>query len=293
MKSSKSLKSLLDRDKKKSRKQSDADIEDHKLKKSKSSTSLSAIFSRPGSSKGIRDEELREQKGKENRTPPETPIWAQFATTQDHSEISKDIKVPLNDNPQIQNEIALYTPHHYSPRKQRIFPENERPTLSRRIPGKARPKSDCLSGTTQTSFAETISGLRRSRQSKEETRPESNLSRKSLSNDENAKLGSREERHQPQCEVSALTVGKRGSRVLAAVAAFNEKSKELPKEPTTELTPQKLDPQAIECAFESLLVSLEFPSLILRMSANFRAGCPQCPSKHQRQNEISRYEHQS
>jgi hypothetical protein len=48
---------------------------------------------------------------------------------------------------------------------------------------------------------------------------------------------------------------KGGSRVMAAVAAFNGKSKELPKEPTQGSPNLKLGANAIEAAFESLLVS--------------------------------------
>ena len=41
---------------------------------------------------------------------------------------------------------------------------------------------------------------------------------------------------------------------MAAVAALNGKAKELPKEAMDSLTTTEIDPQAIESAFESLLV---------------------------------------
>ena len=256
IRSSKTLKSLLERDKKLPKLQRDGDSGDRLVKKSKSSTSLSAIFSRPGSSKDNKDEELQEQKNKENQTPPQTPIWAQFATVQNQFEVSSTTKVPLNDRQDLRGEMALYTPRHYSPSKQRNFPENERPTLSGRSNAKSRPKSECLSNTTQASFAETVSGLRKSRQSKEVARSDFDPSRKPCSDDQNARRGPSDRQSRPKDEPPALTIGKRGSRVMAAVAAFNGKSKELPKEPTNESVSERLDSEAIESAFESLLVDL-------------------------------------
>ena len=47
-------------------------------------------------------------------------------------------------------------------------------------------------------------------------------------------------------------MAKRGSRVLAAVTAWNGKA----KEPTVASKPVVLDAEAVESAFESLLVSL-------------------------------------
>ncbi|KAL9123945.1 MAG: hypothetical protein Q9217_006677 [Psora testacea] len=277
IRSSKTLMSLLERDRKTPKKQADGKGENNVIKKSKSSTSMSAIFSKPGSSKGKREDELGEQKDKENQRPPETPIWAQFATTKFHPELSSTTKVPLNDRPDLQGEIALYTPLPYSPSKQRNFPEEERPTLCGRSQKKLRPKSECLSSTAQASLADTISGFRRSRLSREEPRPDLHSSRKSVSTDQHAMRRTSEERGHAKGDASTLTVGKRGSRVMAAVAALNGKSKDLPKEPTKGSAPEKLDPQAIECAFESLLDARNVPqntrdkmrSLDTNIKANF------------------------
>jgi hypothetical protein len=48
------------------------------------------------------------------------------------------------------------------------------------------------------------------------------------------------------------TLAKRGSRVMAAVAAFNGKAKEVGKEKEQ---PTPLSPKEVEAAFEALLVS--------------------------------------
>ena len=59
---------------------------------------------------------------------------------------------------------------------------------------------------------------------------------------------------------SASTMAKRGSRVMAAVAAFNGKSKEQPREAVA----TKINVIAIENAFENLLVRV--PILISQQS---------------------------
>ena len=55
--------------------------------------------------------------------------------------------------------------------------------------------------------------------------------------------------------------GKRSSRVLAAVAAFNERSKPLPTVPLKQDPSDLIDPAAIAFAFENLLVSFPTPSM--------------------------------
>ncbi|KAL9100205.1 MAG: hypothetical protein Q9163_004388 [Psora crenata] len=258
--SSKTLLSLLDRDKKPFKKQVENNSGHPKIKKSKSSTSVSTIFSRPGSSKGKRRDQVDEQKDKENHTPPEPPIWAQFATRREHSEISSTTKVPLNDRQDLTDHMALHTPpQHYSPTKQRNFPENQQPTFSERSRMQPRPKSECLSATTQASFPEPIFGLRRPRHVKEEAERDLTSSRKTLMNNENTSRKPYAGEKPSEGGTPALTVGKPGSRVMAAVAAFNGKTKELPKEPTKELATSKLDPQAIEREFESLLEARNVP----------------------------------
>lgn len=236
--------------------------EEEKPKKSKSSTSLSALLSRPKSSKDLKTDMSRQQKDKENVTPPSSadiappPIWAQFAKQKD-SVMAR--KVPLNDTRDVDNEMALYTPQEYSPSKQRNFHGFQKPSLSRKG---ERPKSAFLaSGISTTSFAETLSGLRKYSHDRGESRS-SNLSeqhrnsaeshRKSSSEYPNPGRGDRNSNRKVSdgSSNSGLTMAKRGSRVMAVVAALNGKSKEAAKETTD----PKLDLKDIDNAFESLLV---------------------------------------
>ena len=119
--------------------------EDKKIKKSKSSTSISAFLSRPKSSKGAKKDIKSQAKEKENLTPPSTaitappPIWAQF-TTQATMDLGTTMKIPLNDRRNVEEEMALYTPSEYSPTKGRNF-HDDQPTLAQRRGIKTRPQS--------------------------------------------------------------------------------------------------------------------------------------------------------
>lgn len=245
---------------------------ENKMKKSKSSTSISAILSRPRSSKGAKAEEAHGQKNKENQTPPSSagieppPIWAQFAT-HGFEEPARNTKIPLNDQSAVEEEVVLYTPRDYSPSKQRNFQHYQQPTLSRRAEPKPRPKSDYIAPCpTSASFAEALSGLRKSGRDKshadisnqhEQTRQAADSSRKSFAENDSRGFDSSVENQKVSNDSagSDLPMPKRGSRVMAVVAAFNGKAKEVPKEPPKDTEIVHLDPKAIESAFESLLVS--------------------------------------
>lgn len=265
-KSSVSLKSLMRKDKEKSRKEKPSETPtERKPKKSKSSTNLAALLSRPKSSRGPKEDERKEPKDKENRTPPASaalaspPIWAQFATggTQ---EVDSGIRIPLND---VEHEMALYTPREYSPSKQRNFDDSQQPTLSRRPEPKLRPKSAFLaSGPSTTSFAETLSGLRKkntdrdvSRRPHGDTAAQHSVANKSESSSgfktssQRSSVDDRKSVEEPP--KSGLIMAKRGSRVAAAVAVFNGKSNGPEMNPRVE---PKMDIKAINSAFESLLV---------------------------------------
>lgn len=271
--SSASFKSFVGMEKETSSKKKHEKEEEKKMVKSKSSTSISAILSRPRSSKGIKAVESHRQKDKENQTPPSSagmappPIWAQFAT-QGFEDLSHTTMIPLNDRFAIEEEAALYTPREYSPSKQRNFQDDEKPTLSRRAEQKPRPKSECIaSGPTPASFAETVSGLRKSGRDKslgdisnqqQQTGQAAETSRKLVA--EKSTLCERPSSMENRIvnndyAGSNLPMPQRGSRVMAAVAAFNGKAKDLPKDPPKDTETDQLDPKAIESAFESLLVS--------------------------------------
>lgn len=273
-----SFKSIVGINKEKPSKKKNEKEEENKMKKSKSSTSISAILSRPRSSKGVKAEGTHHQKDKENQTPPSSagmappPIWAQFAT-QGFEEPSRTTMIPLNDRFALEEQMALYTPRDYSPSKQRNFEEYQKPTLSRRAETKPRPKSDCFaSGPTASSLADTVSGLRRygrdksqvDTSMKQQTGQAADTSRKSFAEETHLSERPSSVEDRKVCNDPAgsnLPLPQRGSRVMAAVAAFNGKAKELPKEPPGDTETVQLDPKAIESAFESLLVSQVLPQL--------------------------------
>lgn len=261
-----SFKKPEEKEKSKSPKKRSEKEDDKAMKKSKSSTGLSALLSRPRSSKGLKEETSRQGKDKENQTPPGSadltpppPIWAQFAT-QGIQEPARTHKVPLNDRKSIDDEISRYTPKVYSPSKQRDFQPQSRPTLSRRTESKPRPKSECLAQRqTRESFAETVSGLRKSaRNDNTQSTALSQLEGNGKDKAPYQRSSVEQRKISDSSSGPALTVGKRGSRVMAAVAAFNGRTKELPKEPESVPSPE-LDPQAIESAFETLLDARNVP----------------------------------
>lgn len=265
-KSSVSLKALVRKDKEKNpKKKASEDPTEQKPKKSKSSTNLAALLSRPKSSRGPKPDEGLEPKDKENQTPPNSagmappPIYAQFAARATQ-EIDSGMRIPLND---VKDEMALYTPQEYTPSKQRNFNDHNLPTLSRRPEPKPRPKSAFLaSGPSTTSFAETISGLRKkstdrhvSRRPCDDTTAQHTgenkqiLSSASKPSSRRSSIDDRKSVEEPP--KSGMIMAKRGSRVAAAVAVFDGKSKELNKDPKVE---PKMDIKAIDNAFEALLV---------------------------------------
>ncbi|KAI9675517.1 MAG: hypothetical protein M1829_003321 [Trizodia sp. TS-e1964] len=203
-----------------------------KPKKSKSRTNLVGLLSRPKSSTNLkqkaREDGDRETRDKENQSPPLSkvelappPIYAQFARQPLQESTSHIVtSVPLNDwKKNIDNEISLYTPYDYSPSKQRNFNDlNQRPRLSRSRPQSAHYPS-CGS---VTSFKELLSGVRKSSLEKFVSpiidaaegygRRRSEEKRRSLID-------------KPSDELPIWNM-KRGSRVMAAVAAFNGKMKD-------------------------------------------------------------------
>lgn len=267
-KSSVSLKSLMGNEKASTTKPRSPKKEDgDKPKKSKSSTGLSNLLSRPKSSKDLKSDMSQQQKDKENRTPPTTaditapPIWAQFANQPRLiPSVSRDL--PANESRDVNDEMARYTPLEYSPSKQRNFNDYQNPTLSRIEESRPRPKSTFLpSGITTTSFTETISGFRKQTHARAgpansnqsgQNRPSAENTRKAFSEVQNPIRGESTGNHKVSDDSSKSTISmaKGGSRVKAVVAAFNGKS----KEPVKEIVETKVDVNAIENAFESLLV---------------------------------------
>ncbi|KAG8530971.1 uncharacterized protein KY384_004328 [Bacidia gigantensis] len=259
--SSRNLMSFLDKDKSRGKDKAAGGKIGGKHTRSKSSTSIPSIFSRAGSSKSKKDLDTEEQVDKENRTPPPAPIWAQFAT-QAVPGSSSTTKVPLNDERTREEEAELYSPQDYSPSKQRHYPINQQPTLGRRSQQKPRPKSECLPGNdTRNILLDTVSGSRQD-QSQSQVLKAAGRGRKSCSDERGRKMPVEGEDGTSSI-VPGLTVSKRGSRVMAAVAVFNGKSKDLKKNEMSDqgkhCDTRPLDPKAVESAFESLLDARNVP----------------------------------
>ena len=269
-KSSVSLRSLVGNDKGKGPKPSSPEKQDGKRpKKSKSSTSLSAILTKSKSSKDLSSDGKFELKDKENRTPPSTanvappPIWAQFASQPFES---YSTKVPLNDARKIADEAPPHISPQHSPSRGRTFMDHETSTPSR-FESKPRPASTLLpSSPSKTSFTDTISGLRNRARGKSQSKPardqlpsNSGIESQRLSSDKKTqayRASTDQERQNEEMEASTAAA-KKGSRVMAAVAAFNDKSQiqNTPTEPIRKAQEPPLDARAIDTAFESLLVS--------------------------------------
>ncbi|EKG13135.1 Diaphanous GTPase-binding protein [Macrophomina phaseolina MS6] len=266
-----------------------------KMKKTKSSTSLSAVFSK---AKSPKKNSSGSGKDKENTTPPHsatsathTPIWAEFSRQkpeEDYREINTSTTIPLTIPRDLEHEIALYTPADYSPSKQRNFYDFEKPSLQQRHPSGgssrtgSRPNSWYLpkSGSTH-SFMETLSkkvsedkkqtlggkaqtfvdNWRTKGESRRPSAEESTLYRTT---------SHRRKAEDDKKHVESVLASKRGSRVMAAVAAINGRA----KEPELEAP---LDQEKIDAEFEAVLDSRNIPenlrskmrSLNARVKADF------------------------
>jgi hypothetical protein len=239
-----------------------------KPKKTKSQTSLAAIFSRPKASKNEKKEV--EVKDKENTTPPASssgsdppPIWAQFASRPLQSQSTVNLHAYPASTRYLDDEIALYTPTQYSAGQQRNFNDSRRPSLSQR-PSASRPRPYSIhvsSNSSSSSLMDVMTSTRRSsgeriqsalaghdiigaarRFSLERSGPEAFQSGTSSPN-----MAKNNRGHLTQHERVAPT--KRGTKVLAAVAAFNSKGKETQKSSSR-------TNEGTEEAFERLLASL-------------------------------------
>jgi hypothetical protein len=231
-----------------------------KPKKTKSSTNLAAMFGKR------RDKSpVKESRDKENTTPPRTsyahapprtPIWAEFSSQQ---EVATTSKVPLNDQRRsVDEEIALYTPQEYSPTKQRNFFETGQPSL--RPAKKERPKSMFVPKSTSTaSLLETFSRKRTNeRVPLSDTKGNEGRTRESSPVKPARPILSRASTDTGSKDYSLNSMAppppsptKKQNRVMAAVAAFNGKSKQADSAPAS----AKPDPRVVDAEFEEVLVS--------------------------------------
>jgi hypothetical protein len=238
-----------------------------KPKKTKSSTNLAAMFGKGRS----RDRDSKQSpvkqtsRDKENTTPPSStttmgpprpPIWAEFSSQQ---EVPTTSKVPLNDQRRsIEEEIALYTPQNYSPSKQRNFFEFGQPAL--RPAPKERPKSMVVPKTTSTtSLLDTFSRKKSNERvplgdtkgnegrTRDESPSKGKPSRPILSR-ASTDTGAKDYAVKPMAPPPPpASPTKKQNRVMAAVAAFNGKAKQVDATP-------KLDPKVVDAEFEVVLV---------------------------------------
>jgi hypothetical protein len=236
-----------------------------KPKKTKSSTNLAAMFGK-GRSKESKQSPVKQSRDKENTTPPSssnapapprTPIWAEFSSTEPLQEITTTSKVPLNDQRRsIEEEIALYTPQNYSPSKQRNFFDYGQPSLQQRPAAKERPKSMVVPKSTSTTSILGTFGRKKSNERAplsdtkgNEGRVKESMSAKSMQTRPPMGRASTDTSRKdvPQPAVAA----KKPNRVMAAVAAFNGKSRQM----EAASSPTKLDPKQVDAEFEEVLVS--------------------------------------
>ena len=272
-KSAVSLKSLTgkgkdkDKDKSKdkpSREDARKSCDESRPKKSKSSTSLSALLSRPKSSKGRKHEDPFASPDKENQSPHKSttdsqppPIWAQFASPQTE-EVTKTTRIPLNDSWKFSDEIDRYTPQEYSPSKGRNFHESE-PSLARKL----RPKSAAVDSSAARSLTDTFSRLGRTSTSSTSASGPGKENQKSDPKQQRAPISQQDAARQRAISDAGksnnenIDPHKPRSKVMAAVAAFDGKSRDAALPPTPQES--KLDPAAVDKAFEAMLEARNTP----------------------------------
>ena len=265
----------------KSKKRDDVKQEAKSIKPSGNLASMFAKVNR--SSKNLSTAALQSEK--ENTTPPasagtsvETPIWAQFATT--NVSASRPSTSDSKSSASIHDLIAKYTPQEYTPAQQRNFngtlnQPNLRPTLA-----SSRPQSVYSvlgSDGIVNAIARRVSG---GRMSIDGWRSEDGGSIRRTSTDQRGILSRRNKDRRtsgssmeqaPSNE--KLNVTKRGGRVMAAVAALQGKTKDT----TTRNSEQPLDEKTVNKEFEAVLDARNIPepmrqkmrTLTLRVKADF------------------------
>ena len=272
-KSSVSLKSFIGGDKSKPSKPTPQEPDQAaKLKRPKSSTGLSALI--PRSPRKLKAEAKSPVKEKENQTPPQTadiappPIWAQFATQQ-MQQAQLGTRIPLNGRIDVGMEAPSYTPKEYCPSKQGDVYEC-RPTLTRKTDPRPRQRPELIdTSPTRNLVAGTLSGVRKQLVSTTaspclqhapvlEERANENCPSPAVRGEIASKplpsIGAGRPETMEDEAVSSHKRAKRGSRVMAAVAAFNGTPNEASKSPTRQAVVEIMDVKAIEKEFESLLV---------------------------------------
>ncbi|KAI4728706.1 hypothetical protein E4T49_03421 [Aureobasidium sp. EXF-10728] len=260
----KEKKSRKEREKEKQTQRATNDHDTRKsMKKTKSSTSLRGLFGKMNrSSKDLSDT----VHDKENQSPPPSAVEPTTSSVWPQNPPALQ---------QLDAEIDRYTPKDYTPSKQRDFSAYGQPALTRPS-SSGRPKSLVMPGTT--SFLDILNRpISRDRERAQMDSRGSTYSRGSRGSFEDGKhsfdrkvSSSSNERPAPK---PLANIPKRGPRVMAAVAAFDEKA----RESVTSREEPKLDPKTVDAAFEAVLDSRNIPenmrqkmrTLTLRVKADF------------------------
>jgi hypothetical protein len=257
-----SLKSLMGFKEEQRDTSSDERKENHKPKKSKSSTNLSSLL-RKKSKKSLKEPSLGQNCNQENITATAptgstpTPIWAQFAT-QPLEDQNGRLHYPQTPRDDIEAEISLYTPKDYSefrPSQQRNFHDSQIPAISQRPP--QRPFLEHKSSRSSI-FKEDL----------DEDQPPALVRPKSREQNAPRPSSSRQVASRPSLESQPSSTSqvsdskqKRRSKVLAAIETLNLSSHPQKRSPLKdqESHEQPLSPMELDEAFERVLDSLNVP----------------------------------
>jgi hypothetical protein len=272
--SSVSLKSLMGYKEEQRDASSDGRKENHKPKKSKSSTNLSSLL-RKKSKKSLKEPTLDRNRNQENITAnasaasAPTPIWVQLAT-QPLEDQNGRLHYPQTRRDNIEAEIALYTPKDYSEFRpsQRNFHDSQILATSPRPP--QRPFLEHKSSRSSI-FKEDL----------DEDQPPALVRPKSRDQNTSRPSSSRQVAPRPPLQSQPSSTSqvsdsnqKRGSKVLAAIGTLNLSSRPQKTSPVKdqESHQQPLTTMELDSAFERVLDSLNVP---LNMRDTMRALKPE------------------
>ncbi|TGO81619.1 hypothetical protein BPOR_1081g00040 [Botrytis porri] len=278
-----SLKSLAGPAKEPTKETSIRDKPSTKPKKTKSSTSLVGLLTRPRSSKNLKlDVELaqRDSKDKENQTPvvssPVPESAARPSRPPIYSQFSSDMftKQPLGGK-FLEDHIDLQTTENHSPTKQRSFynGQSSQPSLASREGVSIRPHSTYLpSSFSIQDIHRNISGESKNRCSVDIPRRQVSTEKKpSLEYRTSMDLRPRPSFQRSSTETSVASIktsnSTRGSRVMAAVSNFTAKARGdsgvyVPVQTPTSTTfgpDRPLNDRDIDTEFEAMLDRRNIP----------------------------------
>lgn len=237
-----------------------------------------------GSSRDVYNKENRGELDIDYSFP--SPAWTPYAQSlqgQAASSRSPDKRRTLQD------EVSLYTPNGYSPAQQRNFYDFQQPALARPSGSKPRPKSDVLSGNRK--MKEVLGITPRSTsdnaypdQPSESASP-SKPQRRSGIFSRSRRNSESEQKLEQKAEEKPEASSKQGSRVQAAISAFNAKEQEADLR-------RRLNAKDLEGEFEKLLVSKSALTIRNEMLI-VHTGCEKYSLQHEGQDEVFGYQHQS